>query len=119
MLNFLMIILVTIAFAVFVFGGYILLSRYVFCKIRVNKWVLLAIGIIIIILSFAVPGTGKPLDVVKMGLTGIAAIIFFWFFDVIKDGNPRFKKKKKDVVIKAKAKPNRVKKKKDIKIDDK
>ncbi|MGL4990207.1 MAG: hypothetical protein ACRC57_03415 [Sarcina sp.] len=119
MLNFLMIFLITIGFAILIFGAYMLLSRYVFYKIRVNKWVLLAISIIIFIISFIVPGTGTTIDVVKMGLSGIAAIIFFWFFDVNKDGNPRFRKKKKDIVIKAKAKPNRVKNKNDIKIDDK
>lgn len=111
MLDILKTILITVGFAILIFGAYMLLSRYVFCKIRVNKWVLLALSIIIFGLSFVVPGTGATIDIVKMGLSGVAAIIFFWFFDINKDGNPRIKKAKKKVVIKSKAKPNRVKNK--------
>lgn len=113
MLDMLKTILITVGFAIAIFAAYMLLSRYVFYKIRVNKWILLAVSIVIFALSFIVPGTGATIDIVKMSFSGVAAIIFFWFFDVNKDGNPRIKKAKKKVVIKSKAKPNRVKDKND------
>ncbi|WP_297435549.1 hypothetical protein [uncultured Clostridium sp.] len=109
MFEMLKVILITVGFAILIFVAYMLLSRYVFSKIRVNKWILLAIAAIFLAASFLVPGTGGVIDLIKMPLMGIAAILFFWFFDVHKDGNPSIKKAEKKVVIKSKAKPNRVK----------
>ena len=102
-----------VGFAIIIFAAYTLLSRYVFPKIRINKWIVLAISIIIFIGSVFVPGNGEAINVGKILLSGLAAIIFFWFFDIYRDGNPKIKKEQKKVTIKPKAKPNRVKNKKD------
>ena len=104
-------ILITMGFAIFIFAVYALLSRYVFGKIRINKWILLAISIVIFAISLFIPGNGQTIDVAKILLSGLAAIFFFWFFDINRDGQPSIKKQTKKINIKPKAKPNRVKKK--------
>jgi uncharacterized membrane protein YagU involved in acid resistance len=104
-------ILLVVGFAIVIFAVYALLSRYVFPKVRVNKWVLLGVSIVIFAISIFIPGNGSSIDVTKILLSGLAAIIFFWFFDVNKDGQPSMKKGEKKINIKAKAKPNRVKNK--------
>ena len=78
-------ILQIILLAVVIFGGFSLLSRFVFNKVKINKWIILA-----------------------------ATILFLWFLDILRNGYPKLKKEKK-VVIKPKAKPNRVKHNKDSK----
>ncbi|WP_235829995.1 hypothetical protein [Clostridium mediterraneense] len=111
MLNILYTVLMTVGLAILIFVGYSLLSRYVFSKVAVNKWILLAIAVIIFIISFIIPGTGSTIEITKVLITGIAAIFLFWFLDVSRSGNPRIKKAQKKIVIKPKAKPNRVKNK--------
>ncbi|MGL4451898.1 MAG: hypothetical protein ACRCTZ_11975 [Sarcina sp.] len=106
-------VLITVGFAILIFAIYALLSRYVFGKIRINKWILLAISIIIFAISIFIPGNGQTIDITKILLSGVAAIFFFWFFDINRDGQPSIRKESKKINIKPKAKPNRVKKKQD------
>lgn len=97
-------VLSVVAGAIIVFGSYALLTKFVFNKVIVNKWILLAVSLIFLGLGFfLVTNTW-----LKIAFEGIGIIILFWFFDVYTNGNPRIKKEKK-IVIKAKAKPNRVK----------
>lgn len=109
MFEFLKMILLTVGFAIIIFVGYALLSRYVFSRVAVNKWVLLIIAIVLFASWWLIPGSSVAIDIPKMLLMAAAAIIFFWFMDVQRSGNPRIKKAAKKVVIKPKAKPNRVK----------
>ncbi|MGG5462271.1 hypothetical protein [Clostridium sp. B9] len=104
MLNALMFILQIIVLAVVIFGGFSLLSRYVFNRVRVNKWIILAAAVIIFCIPMFIPMN----QWIMLGLSAIATILFFWFLDVLRNGYPKLKKEKK-VVIKPKAKPNRVK----------
>ncbi|MGL4739986.1 MAG: hypothetical protein ACRC41_04170 [Sarcina sp.] len=105
-------IITTIVAVVVFFGAYMLLNRYVFPNIRINKWIVFAIAIILIIIAFVIPNINAVMNYLKIALTGIGAIIFFWFYDINQNGQPTAKKKEKQVTIKAKAKPNRVKNKK-------
>ncbi|MPQ44694.1 hypothetical protein [Clostridium tarantellae] len=97
-------VLLAIIFSIAVIGSYALLGRYVFNKVKVNKWIILTISVISFIISFFF-NIGL---ILKMVLLGIFVISILWFLDVNKNGYPKPKKDKK-VVIKPKAKPNRVK----------
>lgn len=95
---------------VLIFGGYTVLGRYVFNKVRVNKWIILAAAIIIFVIPMFIPMN----QWIVLIISSIAAVLFLWFLDIVKNGYPRIKKEKK-IVIKPKAKPNRVKHNKDSK----
>lgn len=101
-------ILTTIIFAVVIFGGFSLLSRYVFNRVRVNKWVILTAAIVSFVIPLIVPMFVPMNFYVQMVFSGIFVILILWFLDVNRNGYPRYKKEKK-VVIKSKAKPNRAK----------
>lgn len=90
---------------------YVLSKKYVFGRVRINKWIPLAIAVVLFIAQiFAAqvfPGdVSKYLTIV---LSIFAVIFFLWFMDIMQTGGP--KKKEKQIVIKPKAKPNRAKKK--------
>lgn len=97
-------VLSVVAGAIIVFGAYALLTKFVFNKVIVNKWLLLAVSLIFLGVGFFLVANTW----LKIVLEAIGIIILFWFFDVYTNGNPRIKKEKK-IVIKAKPKPNRVK----------
>lgn len=106
----LLFILQIILLAVVIFGGFSVLSRYVFNKVKVNKWIILAAAIII----FLIPMFISMNQWIMLIISAVATILFLWFLDIIRNGYPKLKKEKK-VVIKPKAKPNRVKHNKDSK----
>lgn len=106
----LVLILQIILLAVVIFGGFSLLSRYVFNRVRVNKWIILAAAIIIFIIPMLIPMN----QWIMLAISAVATILFFWFLDILRNGYPKLKKEKK-VVIKPKAKPNRVKHNNDLK----
>ena len=87
--------------------AYALCRKYVFTKVRVNKWIPLAIAIILFIVQLTIGNTNKYLN---MGLSIFTVLFFLWFMDILQTGGP--KKKEKQIVIKPKAKPNRVKNRK-------
>lgn len=105
MLGILIFILQIIVVAVLVFGGFSLLSRYVFNRVKVNKWIILAAAIIIFLIPMFIPALNRWISLI---ISAVAVMLFFWFLDVQRNGYPKVKKDKK-VVIKPKAKPNRVK----------
>ncbi|MBE6051276.1 MAG: hypothetical protein E7214_11690 [Clostridium sp.] len=82
----------------------VLLKKYVFSKIRINKYIPLTIAIIGLIIQFVFK-VGNNLA--GMGLSAVIVIFFFWFLDIHQTGGP--KKQAKKIVMKPKAKPNRVK----------
>lgn len=97
-----------ILFAVLM-GALFVLKKYVFSKVRINQYIPLAVAIILFIIQFVMKdklqfwgGTA-----VTMG----AVLSFFWFWDIYQTGGPKANKEKK-IVMKPKAKPNRVKNKK-------
>lgn len=106
----LLFILQIILLAVVIFGGFSVLSRYVFNKVKVNKWIILAAAIIIFLIPMFIPMN----QWIMLIISAVATILFLWFLDIIRNGYPKLKKEKK-VVIKPKAKPNRVKHNKDSK----
>lgn len=106
----LLFILQIILLAVVILGGFSVLSRYVFNKVKVNKWIILAASIIIFLIPMFIPMN----QWIMLIISAVATILFLWFLDIIRNGYPKLKKEKK-VVIKPKAKPNRVKHNKDSK----
>lgn len=91
---------------------YVLSKKYIFTRVRINKWIPLAIAVILFVAQIFL-GSVKSLEPISKYVTiaiSIFAVIFFlWFMDIMQTGGP--KKKEKQIVIKPKAKPNRAKKK--------
>jgi chromate transport protein ChrA len=84
--------------------------KYVFSKFRVNKWILLVITIVF----FVVQIVFKPQNLwISLLLSLITVWFFLWFMDVQSNGRPNARENK--IVIRPKAKPNRVKHLKDQK----
>ncbi|WP_017417180.1 hypothetical protein [Clostridium tunisiense] len=113
-------ILFVLSIVVFAFGVlliYQLLKPLVLDKIRINKWIILAAALIEFIVPSIIWPT-MPNIFVKYIVPGVFVILFLWFLDLsgyIKKNQQRVasykkNKNKSNVVIKPKAKPNRVKK---------
>lgn len=113
-------ILFILSIVVFAFGVlliYQLLKPLVLDKIRVNKWIILVAALIEFIVPSIIWPT-MPNIFVKYIVPGVFVILFLWFLDLsgyLKKNQQRvasYKKNKRtsNVIIKPKAKPNRVKK---------
>ncbi len=83
--------------------------KYVFSKIRINKFIPLTISIVLLLIQMFLPTImGKAVNIwITMVLAILAVTFFIWFMDIQTTGGP--KKKEKEIVIRPKAKPNRVK----------
>ena len=79
-------------------------KKYVFSKVRINKWIPLAISIVLFILQLFVRKDNLWLNAT---FTLVVVWFFMWFIDIQSTGGP--KKKEKKIEIRPKAKPNRVK----------
>ncbi|MGG7177082.1 hypothetical protein ACQPU1_05810 [Clostridium paraputrificum] len=100
-----MVLYFAIMFGVLI-GGILLLKKYVFTKVRINKYIPLAVAVILFIIQFVLKE-----NLPFWGGTAItigAVLSFFWFWDIQQTGGPKATNEKK-IVIKPKAKPNRVK----------
>jgi hypothetical protein len=101
-------ILFTIAYFAITIGLMILLftlgRKYVFSKVRINKWIPLAISIVLFVLQLFF---GNQNQWISMVFTLVVVWFFMWFIDIQSTGGP--KKKEKKIEIRPKAKPNRVK----------
>ena len=101
--------LITISSFILMFAiivvAYVLAKKYIFGKVRIIKWIPLSIAIILFAAQIFLGQTNKYLS---YGLSIFAVLFFLWFMDIMQTGGP--KKKEKQIVIKPKAKPNRVKK---------
>lgn len=84
---------------VFTFG-----RKFVFSKVRINKFIPLGIAIAGLLAQLFLKPTNPVLNI---GLTIVTVAFFMWFMDIQITGGP--KKQEKEIVIKPKAKPNRVK----------
>jgi hypothetical protein len=121
-------LLLMIVFAVIILIVYNILKVYVLNKININKWIVLALGILVLFLPGILISLGVKLpnnSFWQFIPSGIFIILFLWFMDLNGWMSKKTKSstsstytgygkkdKKKDVIIKPKAKPNRVKNKK-------
>lgn len=79
-------------------------KKYVFSKVRINKWIPLAIALVLFVPQVVYRPSNPWLN---MGLTLLTVWFFLWFFDIQNTGGPKMKEKK--IEIRPKAKPNRAK----------
>jgi len=118
-------ILSIVAFSIVVLVLYNVLKSYVLYKVKISKWLVLASAVTIFIVPMLIWPT-MPKLVANYVIPGIFVILFLWFMDLsgfMKNRNSSKtnskrpgvttingkKDKKDDVVIRPKAKPNRVK----------
>lgn len=93
---------------VIIFGIMLLGNKFIFSKVRINKYIPLGIAIATLILQMFMPVIlGKNIFWVSFLLTIITLTFFIWFMNIQTTGGP--KKKEKKIEIRPKAKPNRVK----------
>lgn len=106
-MQFLLYIAYFIAIMLILFVALALLKKFVFSKVRINKYIPLglATGLFVFQLIFKVNNF-----FLSSALIIVIALLFAWFWDIHETGGP--KKGDKKIVIKPKAKPNRVKNKK-------
>lgn len=104
MMSILTTILTFVILLVVTVGILFLGKKYVFPKVRVNKFVPLAVAIILLLLQFTGRVTGTWIGLIS---TPLIIVAFFWFLDIQQTGGP--KAKEKTIKMKPKAKPNRVK----------
>lgn len=109
MVNFLFMLLYFVIMLAIMFGIMYLGRKYVFSKVRINKFIPLGIAIVLFALQIFVPMFAPKLS--GKGITFILTILtvtfFVWFLDIVTTGGPKQKEKK--IVIRPKAKPNRLK----------
>ena len=97
------VILLAITFGILFLG-----RKYVFSKVRINKFVPLGISIVLFLVQLFLPKIMPEQNmVVSMVLTIVTVTFFLWFLEIQTTGGP--KKKEKQIEIRPKAKPNRVK----------
>jgi hypothetical protein len=112
-MTFVKVLLPMLILVVIVLVIYNLLKLYVLDNIKINKWIILAIALVVYIVPIVV-WPERMTGVLKYIQTGIFLIFFLWFMDLIGfssrgKGTPTKREIQKNNVIKAKAKPNRVK----------
>lgn len=105
-----------IVYAVIILVIYNLLKKFILNRFKPNKWMILLVGVAIFfipsIIIFAAGVTNaKVIQVTQTIQSGLFIIVFLWFMDLsgIGGSSKRNLKSKNDVVIRPKAKPNRVK----------
>lgn len=103
-MNILTTILSFVLMLIVILVAYLLCKRFIFSKVRINKWIPLTIAIALFIVQLFFTTMNKY---VGYGISIFAVLFFLWFMDIYQTGGP--KKKEKEIVIKPKAKPNRVK----------
>lgn len=106
-MNILGTILIFILICVVVLAANALCKKFIFSKVRINKWIPLAIAIALFVIQIFV---GQSNIYVSSVFSIFTVLFFLWFMDITQTGGP--KKKEKQIMIKPKAKPNRVKKNK-------
>jgi hypothetical protein len=101
-------ILYLIVMGIVLIGVLALCKKFVFSKVHINKFIPLGIGVGVFIYQlFFRPANGF----VSFGITTVIIVLVAWFWDINQTGGPK-KFNDKKIVIKPKAKPNRVKKEK-------
>lgn len=105
-MDILLTILYFILMVVILIGSLTLLKKYVFSKIRINKYIPLGIAVVGFIFQLFFKSNNI---IVSTGITMVILLFFSWFWDIHQTGGPK-KSNEKKIVVKPKAKPNRVKK---------
>jgi len=98
-----------LGFAIVIIILYNVARKYLLSKVKVNKWVILIAAILVFVLGGFLPQKNRFLNYIP---SGVFVVLLLWFLDLQGWGAARYKKKltkKNQVVIKPKAKPNRVK----------
>ena len=103
-MNILWTILYLLAAVVVTFALAAVGRKYVFTKIRINKWIVLAIAVVLFIAQVFL-GNKNTLN---QFLFMVPTLWFFLWFMELQTG-VAIKKKEKKIVIRPKAKPNRAK----------
>ncbi|MGV8980937.1 hypothetical protein [Clostridium sp.] len=117
-----MTILSIIAFSIIILVVYNYLKSYVLYKVKVNKWIILGLAIVVFIVPMLV-WPNMPKYVANYIIPGTFVFLFLWFMDLsgfIKKRNvtntksnysgiATKKDKKNDIVMRPKVKPNRIK----------
>lgn len=106
-MNILTTILLFLVMLIIIFGAYTLCRKFIFGKVRINKWIPLSISIVLFTIQIFLNTVNQY---AAAGVSIFAVLFFLWFMDITQKGGP--KKKEKQIVIKPKAKPNRAKKNK-------
>ncbi len=88
-----------------ILGSYGLCKKFIFYKVRINKYIPLAIAVVLFVIQLI--GGKKINPYLSYGITYFAVLFFLWFMEIVQSGGP--KKMEKQIKIKPKAKPNRVK----------
>ena len=125
MINGLIFVLQIIGLAIVVFIAYSILQKYVFLKFKVNKWIIIGIAIAVFIVPLIISQTFSGAKFLQTNRifsiiqSGIFVMLFLWFMDTMGwrpkqapvKSNVKTSKTKytSTTVIKAKAKPNRLK----------
>lgn len=100
-------ILLLIGLGLFTMITFNILYIFVLDKLRINKWIVLALGVLLIGFSTFLIGT-KLHMLLKILSIIISIMPFMWFYNILnKEKND--KKTNTKIKIKPKAKPNRVK----------
>lgn len=101
-------------FAAIMLVTYNLLKIFVFSQmkinVKVNKWFVLAASIGVFIISIVTAPFVNP--IFNYVFSGLFMLLFLLFLDLSGFNSRKTKTKSKDITIKPKAKPNRVKNKK-------
>ena len=93
--NFLSTLLYFIVLLAIVFGIMFLGNKYVFSKVRINKYIPLGIAIATFVLQIFMPVIiGKNIWWVSFLLTILTVTFFLWFMDIQTTGGPKKKEKK-------------------------
>lgn len=114
-----MTILSIVAFSIVVLVVYNVLKVYVLHKVKVNKWVILGLAMVLFVVPTIFWPT-MPTYVSNYVIPGVFVFLFLWFMDLsgfIKKKNVPTtnysigakKDKKDDIVMRPKVKPNRIK----------
>ena len=107
MANFLVALLYMVIMVVVLLAIMFLGRKFIFSKGRINKYIPLGIAVVAFLAQLIISLSGVNMMWLTMLLSIIAVTFFLWFMDIVTTGGP--KKKEKEIVIRPKAKPNRVK----------
>ncbi len=103
-------LLVIFALSIVIFALYTMANMYYLSKIKINKWLVLGIAMVFLIIGVILPAysTNQILNYIP---TGIFVFLFLWYADLSglsKIGAPKPKIEPK-TTIRPKAKPNKLK----------
>lgn len=108
-MNWLLYFLKAFGFVIPVVIIYNILNIYILSKYKPNKWIIFALLIVMLTGGQYIGRSGLDSTILRLCIAGIFTILFLWFIDLFKSDRYEMKNKEKDIEIRPKAKPNRVK----------